>query len=300
MSAARDAVLLAMRAWHGEAVHGERGEHVAELQRALIARGLTVGEVDGLYGPMTEAGITEALTRPQPRTVGTRPPRASGDVAHSITRYDEPGGFDLRTVADGGPLPVPSRADYKPDRPRPPRVLVLHWTAGPATAEGLHRSFSKSDRQVSSHYAIDPTGTYQYLPDEFWAYHAGWINRAAIGIDICQPIRAVREKDAIEAGYNVTLQMNPSHRGGFQRVLSLDPEVAEATRQLVFALCEKHGIDLRVPRRDDGKVDHDVVFGSLADLNDWSGVLGHHHVSNRKWDIAPWWGELFDGTVLGD
>jgi peptidoglycan hydrolase-like protein with peptidoglycan-binding domain len=36
---------------------GSQGKAVADLQQALADRGFDVGEVDGIFGPLTEAGV---------------------------------------------------------------------------------------------------------------------------------------------------------------------------------------------------------------------------------------------------
>ena len=50
----------------------------------------------------------------------------------------------------------------------------------------------------------------------------------------------------------------------------------------------------------EGEVHHGVLNKGFA-LNDYSGILGHHHVDfsgKGKWDIACWWDAVFntDGT----
>lgn len=291
-----------LRAIRGQIPYGETSEGIRDLQKVIQSLGGDPGPIDGIYGLMTEDGLEELF----PGVTPPEPPELDMDEVDDarIVRFDQPGGLDLRSTRHGGPVPPRSngRDRYIADRGVKPTMLVLHWTAGPPTAESLRNMFGNgSDRAVSSHYGIDTTGIYQYLPDKVWAYHAGWPNQLSIGIDICQPVVARRLDDALEAGYKTKIVPNPPpKRGGYTNVLSLDPEVAEFTRELVFFLCEKHGIPLKVPRKADGTVDHGVIFDAKDELNGFAGVVGHHHCSASKWDIAPWWQEIFAGTPLGD
>lgn len=291
-----------LRAVRGQIPYGEVSEEVRDLQKAIVALGGNPGPIDGIFGLLTEGGLEELF----PGIVAPEiPDLDSSEITDPrIVRYDQPGGLDLRSTRHGGPVPPRSngRDRYLADRGVDPTMLVIHWTAGPVTASKLRDMFgSGSDRAVSSHYGIDLTGTYQYLPDKAWAYHAGWPNQMSIGIDICQPVVHSRLDEAKAAGYDTRLVPNPPpKRGGYTNVLSLDPRIAKKTRDLVYFLCNKHNIPLAVPRNSDGTVDHGVVFESKDDLNGFSGVVGHHHCSGSKWDIAPWWQTIFAGTPLGD
>lgn len=183
------------------------------------------------------------------------------------------------------------------------RVLVLHW--GSHSAERLASYFRTTDRSVSAHWAVDETGAYQMLDHDLRAYHAGWINRFSIGIDIASQPVVSNYQNYKSQGRDIQVVDNPTYaaggaRRGDRRVLTLDHRTAENFKSLVFWICEREGIELQVPRDKDGKVRHDVVFRDAAALGDWSGVIGHHHCDGRKWDIAPWWGQIFDGTLLGD
>lgn len=183
------------------------------------------------------------------------------------------------------------------------RILVLHW--GSHDADRLATYFRTTSRSVSAHWAVDETGAFQMLDHDHRAWHAGWINRWSIGADIAsQPVKN-HFGNYRNRGRDVKVIDNPTYgpggaRRGDRRVLTLDPRTAENFRDLVFWICDKEGIPLQVPRDDSGKVRHDVVFRNESDLGDWSGVIGHHHCDARKWDIAPWWGQIFDGTKLGD
>jgi hypothetical protein len=178
-----------------------------------------------------------------------------------------------------------------------PRVLVLHW--GSHSADQLAQYFRTTDRAVSAHWAVDETGAYQMLDHRLRAYHAGWINTFSIGMDITMQPPVGNADRYRRAGRLVEIIDNPTRRGE-RKILKLDPRIAKNMRDLVFELCKEFNIPLEVPRDAAGRVRHDVVFSDAKQLGGFSGVLGHHHVDSRKWDVAPYWEDIFGGTDLGD
>lgn len=289
------AALAVLRGHHDEIPYGERGDHIRALQSALKARGFDPQGIDGVFGLHTEDALQAALAEQ------TQPELSEPDLTdHAVVRYDAPGGLDLRSTRHGGSVtPRPNGKDrYIAKRGETPRVLVLHWTAGPTSAKKLRDGFANTSRAVSSHFAVDPSGAYQYLPFSAWAYHATWINRFAVGIDVCQPVQAKRLQSAKAAGYDTKVVANPTKRGE-AHVLALDEAVAARTRALVFEVAAALDIPLRAPRDASGKVHHGVAFADALQLGAWSGVVGHHHVDARKWDMACWWDAIFGGTELG-
>lgn len=258
---------------------GESGEEVKVLQGFLKDYGFNVVE-DGHWGPQTERAVSMYFQTAAAKKWGFIP-------------FTEENGLDLRTTNDDGPVGLrPGGAGrYSKNRTSEIQVVTIHWTAGPTTAKSLYNLFARTDRGVSSHWANDLTGTYQYLPMDASAWHAGWINNYSVGADICQPVQASRYQDAINAGYQVEKITNPSSRG-HDIVLSLDPRIQEKTRSLMRFLSEYLDIPLKFPQYPDGTLRNDVVFKSVNDLGSWKGFVGHHHVSASKWDIAPWWEEL--------
>lgn len=196
----------------------------------------------------------------------------------------------------GGEYDITPNGKFARTRKRP-RVLVIHW--GSHSARQLAGYFRTTDRSVSAHWAVDETGCFQMLDHSLRAYHAGWINTHSVGFDIaCQPVVG-RLNDYLSRGRKIEIVDNPTRRGE-RRILTLDSRIAENVRQMTFHLCAELDIPLQVPRDKNGKVRHDVVFNDERALGDWTGVIGHHHCDSRKWDVAPWWGTLFDGTPLGD
>ena len=87
-------------------------------------------------------------------------------------------------------------------------------------------------------------------------------------------------------GYHVRRGHNTTGRGN-KNVISLDPRISDVTNKFVSDLASALGWQLSSPSG------HDVV----SDTAPYT-VLGHHHVSANKWDIAPWWDTIFGGGAL--
>jgi hypothetical protein len=170
----------------------------------------------------------------------------------------------------------------------PINTIVMHW--GGYNPRSLYNVMS-ADRPVSTHFGIgldegnQPT-VYQYLDIKHKAWHAGGANEGSIGIDICQQPVTKHLDQYKKAGYRVRTEANTTGRGN-DRVLSLDHRIAAAANEFVQELARVMQIELRAP------ASHDVLPEDV--LRQYS-LLGHHHVSANKWDIACWWSTIFAGT----
>lgn len=258
--------------------YGEKSESIGQIQEVLADYNLyDKSKVDKIYGPATEMAVKDLLEAYELKRNG---------VVSLIS--DNP--LDYRTTNDLGTVPLrPEGKNRYMMTKDSNQVIVIHWTAGPTTAKSLYDMFARTDRAVSSHFAIDPTGTYQYLPSTRRAYHAGWINKHAIGIDICQPVQAKRKSDSESAGYVTEIVDNPTARGD-KKVIRLDDKMAEETAKLILTLCDIHNIEVKFPESEE------VIFTNSSELGNWSGIVGHHHVSSRKWDVAPWMRQIKDSV----
>ena len=167
-------------------------------------------------------------------------------------------------------------------------TIILHW--GGFDPRSLYNVMS-SDRAVSTHFGIgldegnQPT-VYQYLDIKHKAWHAGHENDGSIGIDICQQPVTKHLSHYLRAGYKVQIIENKTGRGN-QNVLSLDPRIAAAAFDFVNDLADVLNIKLAAPP------DHNVITEGTR-----YSLMGHHHVSPQKWDIACWWEEIFAGSHL--
>jgi len=178
---------------------------------------------------------------------------------------------------------------FSPRVPSAPiNTIVLHW--GGYNPRSLYNVMS-ADRPVSTHFGVgldegNQATVYQYLDIKHKAWHAGGANEGSIGIDICQQPVTKHLDYYKKAGYRVRTEANTTGRGN-DRVLSLDHRIAAATCEFVQELAKVTNIALRAPRS------HDVLPEDVLRAHT---LLGHHHISGNKWDIACWWSAVFAGT----
>lgn len=208
--------------------------------------------------------------------------RISVDPSLKTIAFDEPRGKDIHSTG------------HFSKRKRPIDVIVLHW--GGSNIESLCRAFSGT-RTVSSHFGIDNDTVYQILDTKHVAWHAGWINKMSIGVDICQQPTEEWKNFFQKKGFDVEMMDNPTDRGR-KRVLSLHPPTAEACKLLVQELCKAYDVPFRFPRgvdgfAEDGDVFHGVMDQKRIERGEFRGVIGHHHIKSGKWDIACWWKSIF-------
>jgi len=217
-----------------------------------------------------------------------RVPCASwGDDVKLLTWQDKEG-LDLHK--DGGWSKMGAGRDI--------RNVTIHWG-------GLYPKHCRdvlANRDLSSHFGTGRNIVYQWLNVSHKGWHAGWDNKLSIGIDICQQPVDSRYDYYTGRGYEVERASNTTGRGN-KRIITLDPFTAKATRTLVLSLCKTFGIPLQAPRGADGKQSSgDVYHGVLPKAfvqKTFRGVVGHHHLSKTKWDVACWWDQIFEGTPLG-
>ena len=174
-----------------------------------------------------------------------------------------------------------------------PRVIVLHW--GGLDVGHCRRTLIQ--RGLSSHYGVGLDGVEQWVPVTARAYHAGTpANDWAVGVDLCQSPRVDYLEETLDRGHEVEVVENPTSRG-HDRIVSLDTRIADIAGAFIPELARELGIPLRVPRDSDGEVSHAVLTQVELErfLAEGGGVLGHHHLSPRKWDVACWWELVFRG-----
>jgi len=262
---------------------------VSELQTDL-------GQVaDGMLGRGTWSALLKKFDQIEDGqsfwTLNDR--RVNVDLANPVktVNFDQTGGLDLH------------RFGHFSARSQRSHLIVVHW--GGLDPHHCYRVFSSPDRKVSSHAGIglSPEGEptiYQYLDLHHKSWHAGWANSYSVGIDICQQPDLKWENHYLKNGYNVTTQDNPTDRGSSQ-ILSLDPRVALAVREAVKSLCVALDIPYQFPADSDGAITdsaegtfHGVVDKDALTSGKFKGVIGHHHITQKKWDCACWWEDIFN------
>lgn len=266
---------------------GARGPHVVELQRQLIAEGFLAATDEqgrpndiGVFGPRT----AEAWRR---KVASMNPPPEAGPLR--VVGYTEPDALSL----------VP-RGNFNASRGAPIRCIVLHWPGFAGDARTLHRVMTRESSGVSTHWGVDEHAAWEMLPATARAWHATWVNRWAIGIDICQapqPVyRAREEARGLRPAPDLLNQTGRTAGNEVRSFMPLDPRIRQNTLALVRRLCDEHGIPRRVPMLA-GKQRNDWCVRDVTELDAWrGGVMGHHHCDRGKSDPACWMAELFDNT----
>lgn len=162
--------------------------------------------------------------------------------------------------------------------------VIVHW--GGLNAKHCRRSLVGAG--LSSHFLIEPEldengvlHVYQGIDLAREAYHAGYANRAGIGVDICRSVQ-VKWKDRYT---DPVVMENPSTRGA-DMVVDLP---AEPYGERVRAFLRTIAVMFAIPY---GEYPGDDV---ITDWRKIRGVLGHHNVSKNKWDVAPWKLRLWPG-----
>jgi len=153
-----------------------------------------------------------------------------------------------------------------------------------------------ANRKASSHIAIGRSedtgevGVYQYIDLAHITWHARGANENSIGIDICQQPELKHLGYYKGRGYDVKTIKNPAYPSyGPEKIVSLDPEIAEATRQVLRSLRGSFDIPMYTPSVEQGKLTKSLISEG--------GVFSHFHVDLKgqgKWDVAPWWGQVID------
>lgn len=210
---------------------------------------------------------------------------------YSLLTYEHPAGLDLRH--DGG---------WTRSAKRNIKLIVIHWGGYSAS----HCRDALANRDLSSHFGVEKHIAYQWLPTDYVAYHVNkWYNTYSIGIDVCRHPLPSMLKHINDDPLPKVIEQDPPVRGE-RRIVELDDASARTLRNLVIDLCQVHNVPMRVPRGDaglslEGPVYHGVLpKGSVKRGLFASGVVGHHHLSKKKWDIAPkWWEKAFRNTALG-
>jgi hypothetical protein len=172
------------------------------------------------------------------------------------------------------------------------RGIMLHWSAGngdgPALIKYLDgkveaarvaRATGKNPKKYHGwyHYVVDENNTWVLGDPKFnRGAHAGspW-NDHYIGVCMAHPIIASAAGRSAVSRRKLT---TTERKWKGTQCFNLDPKVASATMELVYALCKQWDIPFELRT----STDHDVT---KADIR---GIICHHHVTNNKWDCEPW------------
>lgn len=154
-----------------------------------------------------------------------------------------------------------------------PSVIVLHHTAGEGGAPQVYRTLK--GRGLGIHFVVDNKGFVTQMADfkKVVTSHAGSMNEQSIGIEISN--RGV-PPSMLQAQREV---YNHNFRGKQREFLKFYPEQITAVWELLKYLNAETGIPLTFP------ASQNVL--PKAELANYRGVLGHHHLVLTKIDPSP-------------
>lgn len=234
-----------------------------------------VGAVaDGIFGPATLKACEEYYNSSVIIHNGQVVPLGNKDyiVDHKHSLYQLPDG--TRNWRNRGSFPI--------------ETLCVHW--GGLNVKHCYMTFYNSNgRHVSSHFGIgwDPVEkrleVNQWVDTALVTYHGGKFNNYSVGIDICQH-PDIKWATKSKQWYNTEEIDNPSSRGP-SKLMSIDPDLASISSAFIGDLM----IALDLMHKP--VCDHDEVM-SVSQAKEYA-VVGHHNISAKKWDVAPWRDSLY-------
>jgi hypothetical protein len=253
------------------------GPNTVEFAQTVMAIQKTAGLLaDGKLGPQTWRTLLTIFERVEDNENyvvwgGRRMALGSSDAPYRVINFDEPGGYSLHEAGH-----------FSAHALGTPQRVMLHW--GGLDPAHLHAVMSVPDRKVSTHFGVglheDEPVVMQYIDLAHKTWHAGKFNTGSIGVDICQQPSFKWNQHYRERGYDVRKIKNPTHRGD-RNIITLEPRIAKAANAFVHDLLDALELKKSAPEH------HDVV----PDISSYT-LLGHHHVSSHKWDVACWWEPL--------
>jgi len=176
-------------------------------------------------------------------------------------------------------------------------LIVLHWTAGEATARQTYRTLS--GRELGVEFVVDRQGIIWQFADPALidTFDAGSANRRSAGIEITnygfrRSGKKIPMKGRDRPKYRTTLNGRSREFAGYY----------PAQIQSAIALCDTLRSPLRyvskvIPRDGNGHLLKRTM--TKKELQEFSGVLGHFHISKAKSDPGTDIFEAFDLAGYG-
>ena len=240
-------------------------EYVLKIQQEIGVK------ADGIYGNKTHAALKAYYGMPLIIHMGKPIPIDSPlDINLSMPLYE---------LDDG------TKNWYK--RKSSPESVCVHW--GGLNTRHCYNVFNvPRGRHVSSHFLIGKnhkTNEYeilQCLDTGLVAYHAGYFNKASIGVDICMhPDPKYWEKT--KSWYkDATLEVcdieDPRVNG--KKCVMIGDEFSLLCSEFLTSLIDATSLSAKPVCKS-----NEVM--SIAEAKKYS-IVGHHNVSAKKWDVIPW------------
>lgn len=156
------------------------------------------------------------------------------------------------------------------------RQTVLHHDGAESSAQCFH--VLHDERGLSAHFLIDNDGTiYQTLDLADVAFHAQTANSNSIGIELCNRGRV--GLPASEASQKGREPQWVRVHGYEYHTWSFTAAQYQALSQLLSALLSIFPELARAYPNNGGP-----IYSALAAPERFSGILGHYHLTARKWD----------------
>ncbi len=159
-------------------------------------------------------------------------------------------------------------------------LMVLHWTGGEGDAFRVARTLR--DRRLGVEFIIDGEGVvFQCCdPVELDTFDVGKYNRRSLGVEIVS--YGFRDTDDTPRRGRDRKTYVTQLRGRRRFFASFRQQQTCAMVALCDAVCTGLDIPRRVPREQDGS--HADRTLHPRELEDYSGVVGHYHLSGHKSD----------------
>lgn len=231
-------------------------------------------EVDGIAGPETLKAVEDDLSSQVIQHLGQFVPIAfEGKIRHD---------YSLDVLPDG------TKNWYY--RKNKIDNIVVHW--GGLNASHCFMVFHNPKyAHTSSHFLIgrNPNNgeleVYQCLDTGLVAYHAGKANKQSVGVDICMHPDTKYFAKTKKWYPGAEIVPNPSARGPQKDIVDIDPELADFASQFLSALRDVLELSHKPVCSDD-------EIYALEPAKQFS-ILGHHNISVKKWDPAPYADRLY-------
>lgn len=261
---------------------GSRGNDVKRLQQAL---GVT--PVDGICGQMTvnaikafqlRKGLTPVDGIAGPKTLAALFPSSAGGVTTPSPASPSTGGAHAQSpVIVSSPISVHITPCSKP---RTPKYIVIHYTAGASSAPGraLAERNTFISRSASADFVVDDATIVQINPDptRYYCWAVGdnsphpITNSQCVSIEMCSNLR------------KGTSAAKPNHEGWTFTKATLDNAVA-----LTKSLMKKYHVPLQnVVRHFDvsGKLCPGVIGWNSGRIYTTAGEATSQRSTSSEWD----------------
>jgi hypothetical protein len=176
--------------------------------------------------------------------------------------------------------------DYSGKPDRKPTMFVNHWDVC-LSSESCAKVLNK--RGISVHFLIDNDGTiYQMLDTQHGAWHAGTVNRCAIGVEISNAYYTKYQSWYVDHGFGkrpivTDAEIHGKKMSDFTGFYDVQLQALEA---LWIACHETYDIPLEAPESED----EDFMTSRKQELSvrngKFKGFVSHYHQTSKKIDCA--------------